>query len=178
MFFINSNRFLLIQKRNKRKAYEELFDEFYEDLCRYVSQIVKSGDTAEDIVQDLFVELWNKPALDIRTSLKPYLFRAAFYRAVNVLNKKHEFFPGDSFLEMVQEESDNEDEKDSRLEQIRKAVEKLPLQRREVFCLSKYSGMSNQEIADYMGLSVRTVETHLYKSLKSLRKALAKEAVV
>lgn len=169
----------LIQRfiNSDQTAFELLFRFYYPGLVTFVSQIILDRDEAEEIVQDFFVNVWSaRKSIHQSSSLKSYFFVSVKNRAFNYLKKeqirektlnqlkeiveKDILFQPDLFIE-------------SELQQeINKAMEKLPARAREVFVMSRFKGISNDEIASQLELSKRTVETQISNALKILREEL------
>lgn len=158
-------------------AFELLFRYYYPGLVVFAKQIVFDADEAEEIVQDFFVQLWiGRNKIKESSSLKNYFFVSVKNRAFNFLRK-----------EKVKEKTLNELEymisNDGLFQpdifivselqaQITKAFDKLPDRTREIFLLSRSKGFSNDEIAQQLSLSKRTVETQISNALKILRHEL------
>lgn len=163
-----------------RKAFERLFREWYVRLCIYADTLVHDRDLAEDLVQNVFCVLWEKQKdLKIRESYSSYLYRSVYHAALNSL--KHEKVKS-AFLEFIRKEEakgggDEYDfDKQNQLEilaEIDRAIAALPDQCREIFTLSRFHEKKSAEIASLLGLSVRTVETQLYRAMKRLREELS-----
>lgn len=138
-------------------------------------------DLAEDVVSDTFFNIWNKrETLDIRISLKSYLFQAVCKNSFYYLRKsKREKLLDDYSVknsdELVGMENSMADSPSDFLlvkelsEKIKMGVDRLPTQQKTTFKLKRYEGKKNKEIAEIMGLSVKTVEMHMAKALLSLR---------
>jgi RNA polymerase sigma-70 factor (ECF subfamily) len=158
-------------------SFEAAFKEFYTPLYRIVYPILKNKDTSEDVVQDLFVRLWNKrQSITISSSLKSYLYRAAINSAFDHLDKyKREVNMGDQPLKnepMVVGGTEDYIAGKETASYIAKAMEKLPPACRTVFLMSREEEMSYQEIADSLQISIKTVENQIGKALKILRAEL------
>ena len=163
----------------KTKAdFEVMFKTHYSDLCSYAHGFLKDPDAAEEVVQEVMFRIWTRRAsLTIETSLRSYLFRAVRNGCLNVLkhlNIREEY---KSFREREMEENQCSTEDEmiiSELEQkIRVAIDHLPVERRKVFILSRYDGLTYGQIAEKLGLSVKTAENQMGKALKSLREDLS-----
>jgi RNA polymerase sigma-70 factor (ECF subfamily) len=132
-------------------------------------------DKARDIVQDIFVRLFtDRHKLQITISLKAYLFKAVHNACLNQLNqhkvrsRHHDFLAID-----LPSTVDNDLIVMAELEEkIRTTVEQLPEQCRKIFCMNRYEGKKNGEIAAALGISIRTVETQISKALAILRSNL------
>ncbi|MBL7945904.1 MAG: RNA polymerase sigma-70 factor [Flavobacteriales bacterium] len=158
-----------------RNAFEVLFRSHYRPLCAFAMQYVKDGDKAEDLVQDLFFRLWmDREKTKVTTSLKAYLFQAVRNRCLNAVKVQGR-------VRSLNEEADDgiaqdertEDEHTERAARVNAAIEQLPEERRKVFKLSRHEGLKYQEIAERLGISVKTVENQMGKALKTLREELA-----
>lgn len=153
--------------------FEQLFRKFYEPLCQYALKILKEPAQSEEIVQDVFFRIWEKRGeLNIETSEKSYLYRAVHNSCLNHLKhlKVRQKYQADQQVgEMPTEEiADHELEV-----RIREAIRALPENQRQAFELSRTEGLKYSQIADEMGISVKTVESYISKSLKHMRQRLA-----
>ena len=155
-------------KKFKEKAVG-VFQEHFEHLVLYVNSYVDSIPTAEDIVQDLFLKLWEKDRL---TDCKPaFLYICAKNAALNYLRTRNidSFFVNS--LELYDVEDDNEADLAymDKLERIYEAVESLPPQCKEVLKKIYFEEKSYVEVVEEMHLSLNTVKTHIYLAIKTLR---------
>lgn len=166
------------------ETYIFLFREYYVSLCSYSRRYVGRKDIAEEIVSDTFLKIWeNRAALQINTSVKAYLFQAVCNNSLNYLRKlKKEEILDEYFLETSSENigfasiSEEIDEQSLTMESINEKIEEavslLPEQQQKVFRLKRFEGKKNKEVAEIMGLSVKTIEMHLSKATLNLRKNL------
>jgi RNA polymerase sigma-70 factor (ECF subfamily) len=164
--------------------YVILFHEYYASLCRYSKRYVGRKDLAEDIVSETFFIIWKKrKKLDIKSSLKSYLFQAVYKNSLNYLRKqkKMDLLEDYQSLHIKRPEmfsgSTNDSPSDILMikdlgERIRDGVEQLSPQQKTTFKLKRYEGKKNKEIAEIMGLSIKTVEMHMAKAMLSLRNYL------
>lgn len=164
-------------------AFEQLFRKHYPVLCGYATKYVWDPDQAEEIVQDLFYNIWQKKNnLNIDISIEAYLFRAVRNSCLNYLKHQRirqqhaDNVKSDSLSGQVS--SDNPVETLELQVKIDEAVEALPPERQKIFRLSRYEGLKYKEIADQLGLSVKTVEAQMGKALKTLRENLSEYLVV
>lgn len=166
------------------ETYISIFREYYVSLCSYSRRYVGRKDIAEEIVSDTFLKIWEtRESLQINTSVKAYLFQAVCNNSLNYLRKlkKEEAFDN-YFMETSSENigfaSTSEEIEEQSLtmerinEKIEEAVGQLPEQQQKAFRLKRFEGKKNKEVADIMGLSVKTVEMHLSKATLNLRKTL------
>lgn len=157
-----------------KKGFEEIFHEHYAHLCAYAFKYVEDKDAAEELVQDVFFKLWVKrDEIDIQSSLKSYLFRAVRNASLNLLShiKVREDY---KYANELQRDSDEQKDDDvlvgTELEQkIRSSISKMPEQRQKIFIMSRYEDLKYREIADQLGISIKTVESQMSKALKYLR---------
>ena len=166
---------------DSKSAFEKLFRSNYTRLCIYAESLLHDRELVEDLVQGVFCELWEKrEKLEIHDSLNAYLYRAVYNAALNLL--KHEKVKL-SFVEFVnrhtiREENNTEhffdrEEQGYLLDELNRAINTLPDQCREIFLLSRFAGKKSMDIANSLNISVRTVETQLYRAMKHLRSELA-----
>lgn len=162
--------------------FEKLFDDNYRRLIFHALRFVDSQEEAEDIVSDVFYELWKKiDCLDLNSGITAYLYRAVSTRALNVLRHKNVAAVRIELLESINErrlEFITDDDTERYVEsaeigqKLHEAINELPERCRQVFILSYINGLKNKEIAEAMNTSVRTVDTQVYKALRFLRDKL------
>ena len=154
-----------------------LFDEYYEYLCRSIYRVVPDASVSEDIVQEVFMELWKKrESIQITTSIKAYLRRSALNRSLNYLRKnKVKFEEEVEIPDMGSYDSGGQaDMEASELEtRIHQIIDELPERCRIIFGMSRFEEMSYKEIAEALNISVKTVENQMGSALKFLRTELA-----
>jgi RNA polymerase sigma-70 factor, ECF subfamily len=165
-----------LKKRNKF-AFDYLFTYYYSGLCVFAYKYLGDHQSVEDVVQDFFVSFYFEiPQLEIKSSLKAYLFVSVRNRCLD-WQKHHHIV--EKYRKMMLRKSDERDDLPSEMlaeselrSAIEKGMEKLPERCREVFIMSRIKGLSNQEIADELHLSKRTVELQITNALKILRAEL------
>jgi RNA polymerase sigma-70 factor (family 1) len=172
---------LLIRKTfetDPKQGCEILFRKYYPLLCSHAVRLVYSSEIAEDLVAELFAKLWtNQVYLNINTSYRAYLFKAIRFSAYNYirweLGKTMKMDDPDSLRDLSTSFKPEEtllfEELAREIEQI---VDHLPTQCRRVFVLSRFENKKYKEIADELGISVKSVEAHISKALETLRKRL------
>lgn len=169
-------------KAGDKSAFDRLFRLFYSKLRNYSIQITNDKNIAEDIVQEIFFNLWNKPELTEKiNSLEAYLRTSVYNRSIGYLKEKHKrngteinssFIDLESLhLQILEYQRDSVSERELTFA-IGEAIEKLPEQCRLVFKLSRNLGFKNLEIANYLGITVKGVEKHITKALLHLRNEL------
>ncbi|MDX1548370.1 MAG: RNA polymerase sigma-70 factor [Rhodothermales bacterium] len=160
-----------------RQAYTDVFEATYDALYRYAWQYTHDADAAYDVLQDVFLKLWQVRArLDPARSLKALLYQMTRNTALNLLRyrRRHAADALDDALPVPAETPDAPDALDAdALERLLRGwIDELPPRRREAFVLSRYVGLSHQEIADAMDLAPKTVNNHIVLALQHLRSRL------
>ena len=163
-------------KEGKEEAFQTLFLRYYSAMCRYANQILNDSELAEEIAQDMFVKIWEKRAvLNIETSVKHYFFRSIRNHCLNhIQHEKIKKQYADKVVELANQEINTEQyylEIDL-IKRIEKSINSLPPKRKEIFRLSREQGLKYKEIADKLGISVKTVEAQMGLALKYLREDL------
>lgn len=158
-------------------GFEALFQINYRPLCASAYRIVQSKDIAEDIVQDVFIKLWEKRnSLTINASLKAYLFQSVVNQSINYNKKYRNAQIRESlFNAAISVDTDTTTEQMDYKEtsvRIDTAIKSLPEACRMVFVLSRYEHLSYKQIAEHLQISVKTVESQMTKALKLLRNRL------
>jgi len=165
-------------KIGDEQAFELLFKKYYTVLCSFSNKYLLNPDEAQDVVQDVFLTLWeNRDEIDPEESLKAYLFRVTANSSINKLRRRKVETKYDEILKLVYVENSELSPHDSFLERelseyIGLALNKIPPQCRKVFDLSRIEGLKYGEIAEYLKISVKTVECHISKALSILRTEL------
>lgn len=157
-------------------GFEEIFKMHYKMLCNAANKILNDKDAAEDVVQDVFLKFWSKKEnINIIQSVKSYLYRATINTSLNHLerNKKvirlqNTDLSNESFSVNEGEELYHKELKGK----IDEAINQLPPKCKVIFVLSRYEEMKYQQIADHLGISIKTVENQMGKALKMLRERL------
>jgi RNA polymerase sigma-70 factor (ECF subfamily) len=158
-------------------AFESMFHHYYSRLCVFSNSYVKSLDISRDVVQEVFIKIWdNRESFHISQSLKAYLYMAVRNQSLNFLQQKKQKQRLEERLKKQQDLSDSikkeELNTEELTEKIWKLVDKLPERRRTIFILYRKHGLSYTEIAEVMDITRKTVENQMGKSLKFLREHL------
>jgi RNA polymerase sigma-70 factor (ECF subfamily) len=159
-------------------ALRQIFNRHYPLLLTDIYRLIPDESTCEDLAQELFVDLWNKREhIDIHTSLRAYLRRAAVNKSLNFIKSQKRFqFDDSDILTKMADSSEQEmhtRETQENLETVlHAAIDTLPEKCRLVFNLSRFEQLSHKEIAEKLGISVKTIENQITKAMKVLRDAL------
>lgn len=172
---MNDNRLLEGIKSGNASYYEEVFRKYYQSLCLFALKYVRGPDEAEEIVQEMFVKIWQKKeSLAVTTSLKSYLYQAVRNACLNHLkhiNVKLEYQKraidtsstanaGDTLVALELEA------------RITETLNKLPPERKKIFLMSRNEGLKYREIAEKLNISIKTVENQMSKALQFLKTEL------
>ena len=157
-----------------KKAFEQMFNTYYQSLCNYACSMLKDIDEAEEVVQNTFFNIWNKrEALQISSSFKSYVYRAVHNDCLNKIKhgKVKAVYAADYKSSMGGGFDDSAKVLESKElnRQINDAISSLPEQCGIVFKLSRFENLKYSEIAEHLDISVKTVENHMGKALKILR---------
>jgi len=168
----------LNQQGISEKVFEEVYKTYFKALHAYAFSILDDTEQAEEMVQQVFLKLWErKDRIEIHSSMQAYLYRSVFNESMNFLKHEKVKQAHVSFVKHTTTESGNNHQRtiDSReLESnIRRAMNQLPEQCRTIFQMSRFEELKYREIADKLQLSVKTIENQMGKALKIMRAELA-----
>ena len=165
--------FLLIKKRD-REAFTVIYQKYHAYLYALALRYLKSRELAEDTVQHVFIKLWDKAIeIDIEINLKNFLYTMTKNHILNQFRDNKEIISLNYVNEQKMQLQD--DEFFTLMDEIqlsdflRRGIESLPPQKREICTLKINGNISNQEIADQMNISIHTVKSHYQESIKMLR---------
>ena len=157
-------------------TFQKVFDLYYSQLCRFAAGYLQDTDDAQEIVQQVFINLWqNRETIDPRGQIKSYLFTSVKNRCLNYIRDRKKFrsyyLDVEVELEIPVSEKDNLLEKDLE-KQLEQALDKLPEKCREIFMLCRFEDMKYKEVAQKLDISQKTVEAQMSKALRILREEL------
>lgn len=161
-------------QQDDKKAFSKLFDLLWKPLYAFAQSIVMDEDVAKDVVQEVWIDYWNRRKSIENVCIQSYLFKAVRYKVYNYLrdNKLN-----NTQIEVIQSIAIDADitlqhELDSTEQKINAVLKNLPNRCQEIFNLSRNEGMSNDAIASHYGISKRTVENQITLALKKIRETL------
>ncbi|GAB4418005.1 MAG: RNA polymerase sigma-70 factor [Bacteroidia bacterium] len=169
----------LLSQADDSRAFACLFNRYHPQLRLYAIKLCASPEQADEIVSDVFVNIWrSRHLMATCRCFKSYMYAATRNRTIDYLrSRKHRpiLEPVEAVDEDLHPEYSPEELiiKDEAEVQIKAAIDCLPPQGRRVFQLSRDEGMKYREIADHLHVSIKTVETHMRRSLIALRQELA-----
>lgn len=165
-----------ILRTDPEKAFSMIYELHYADLCKASYKMLLDKIAAEDVVQEVLMEFWNKRnQIDINISVYAYLKRSVYNRSINYIKSKSKFSDDENALLTHESDQSSVEEElygDEMQIKLSKAIESLPEKCRFAFSLSRFEEKTYAEIADIMEISVKTVENQISKALKILRNSL------
>ena len=170
-------------KDGEVEAYDAIYRHYSGKILRFARGLVKDEDTSRDLVQEVFISLWEKrDQVDPNMNFDNYIFTITYNAVRKFFRKKSlESKVMDQFLRESPGIFDNADRElvyNELLDLANQAIEKLPLRRKTVYKLSRQEGMKIREIADKLNISPRTAEHHLASALKFLKDELSENSLL
>ncbi|QCR22256.1 RNA polymerase sigma factor [Pontibacter sp. SGAir0037] len=161
-------------KNGSEQAFQDLFDVHWQRCFALSYKLLRDREAAEDLVQDVFVDLWTRKKHLLIHNTEAFLTQMVKNRSFITLSRTRIPERNLQLLESLLLESSPEEKLiwNEISISIESAVEQLPPRCKEVFVLRKYEGLSVDEIAEKLNMSIRTVENHLYQAAKFLRNNL------
>jgi len=184
---MTENKVILGLKNDSRDSFNQLFRFYYPRIAAYVASLIKDDLMAEDIAQDIFLYVWeNRKKLVFNGGFHSYLFQAAYTRSIDYFRKSayaHKLNE-QQLINYIEEYSSLLSDDEQMLKnlyskdfykELYNLLDEMPAERKEVFILAYLKGMKAKEIAELKNMSKRTVESHLYLAMKSLKQKMSKK---
>jgi RNA polymerase sigma-70 factor (ECF subfamily) len=164
--------------KGDEKAFTYLIEKHHHELCVYANSFTKDIYIAEDIVQNVFIRIWEKRnRLNASHSLLSFLYKSVYNEFIDQYRKNQSLFTLEKIyfetLNIVIDEEDTETFNRT-LELVNIEIQNLPPKCKEIFILSKKEGLTNVEIANYLKISIKTVEAQISNAFAALRSAMKK----
>lgn len=174
--FLNEENLKKELAKGNHKSIVFLMDLYHQPLCLYAYSLSNDYDKAKDIVQSVYIKIWEeREKIQHIKSLKRYLYKSVYNNFIDLWRKdKRILFIEKKHLQAIEKivENENRDELQEQIKLVNLAIEDLPPKCKKTFLLSKKEGLTNIEIAEFMNVSIRTVETQISKAFRILRKKL------
>ena len=177
---IHADKVLMIAiGNNDYISYNKLFDRYYGRLCQYVYSLLMDRNDAEDVVQELFLNLWkNRGRIEIKENVSGYLYRMVKHLALNFIRSKVQtgsLSENQDLLLLSYE--DNQLETEEFRIALYDCIDHLPDRSREVLLLHRVKGLKQKEISEKLSISVKTIKNQIWMSLQKLKECLEMKEV-
>lgn len=164
-------------KQGNHQAFEKIFITYFNNVKFFIQSFIKSNSEAEGLAQDIFLKIWeNHSQIDTEKSFDSYLYTIARNTVFNYLKHKTVENSYSEYVHFSRSEFVDDPEKILYAKEIEllieMKVEQMPQRRREIYKLSRFEGLSNDDIATNLGISKKTVENQLSLALNELRKLI------
>ena len=176
---IEDKQILDLLKIGDEKAITMMYEKYAEKLYISAYNMLKNKEASEDIIQEVFISIWNKKeTLEVKTTLKSYLYACVAYKVYSHFRKNKENFKVElleGFNTQVQYlNPETKLIQDEFINHINSIIDALPPRCKQVFQMSREEQLSHKEIALKLNISTKTIETHITKAIKALRTSLGK----
>ncbi|UCH14181.1 MAG: RNA polymerase sigma-70 factor [Bacteroidales bacterium] len=172
--------------RGDKKTFDLAFKSYYPGLCVFAKDFLRSADAAREITQEVFLSLWEKRGkLQIKSSLKAYLYRSVHNRCLNYIRDDLKLSHKEINFDQLKNQADllfNDVPEgiydqifSGRIEQdLETEIEQLPEQCKTIFRLCRYENLTYPEIAKQLNISLSTVKTQMSRAMKKLREKMGR----
>lgn len=173
---LTDNELLSLLSKGDEIAFDVLFKRHHRAMYLYANKLLKDSDVAADIVQSVFVRLWENKGFILNINIKSYLYSMVRNMVINYIRDNRNHLIHNYRIIMENDQSQEIDEMNlmeelARHEELQKAIQSLPIQQRKIL-LSRFDGKSNKQIAEEENLSINTVKVHLRLGMIKLKKNL------
>ncbi len=160
----------------EEKAYVFLLNKFHRQLYGYALTLIHDQAMAQDIVQNVFLKTWkSRKKLNPQFSIQSFLYKSVYNEFINVYQKnKRTMLLYQKYMESLREVADNSYESTigNMIELVNKEIKNLPPKCQTIFILSRKEGLTNNEISEYLNISIKTVEAQITKAFGILKRKL------
>jgi len=176
MNFKDNASLILSLKEGNRKAFSYLIDTFHHDLCVYANSLINNNIQAEDVVQNVFIRLWEKRNnLNEHFSLKSFLYKSVYNEFIDQYRKTQSVLRIEKiYIEYINTivDHNSKEDTDKLISLVKDTIQQLPPKCKQIFELSKTEGLSNIEISEFLNINIKTVEAQITKGYKTIRASL------
>jgi RNA polymerase sigma-70 factor (ECF subfamily) len=175
------NTIQLIAISGDQKAFRKLFDHFFLRLYRFAGSIVKDQHQAQEVVQDVFLKIWeNREHLTSVCNIQVYLYTVTKNKSIDYLRvrpgeRTGQFLPDQMEATIESWNAESKVISEERIRTIEESISSLPPRSRLVLQMVKQNGMKYSEVATLLGISIKTVEAHMSVAIRKLMKSLQHE---
>jgi len=174
---IKHNKSFVSQLKKGNKKYFSILVELYNHkLCVYANSLVNDYSLAEDIVQNVFIKVWERrKSLNEKYSLNSFLYKLVYNEFIDQYRKQQSIMLLEKkYIQTLNKITNDKDEDTTQkmIGLIMQAIDNLPTKCKQIFLLSKKEGLTNFEISEYLNTSVKSVEGHITRAYSSIRKSV------
>lgn len=179
MYYKDENDLIKAIKEGEESAFVYALETYNKPLFAYALTLTKDEAMAQDILQNVFLKTWEqRKNITINRSVQNYLFKSLYHEFINQYrkNKSHLLLEQkyyDTLEKVINEDDDAFSEK--AIKHITAEIQNLPPKCKEVFLLSRKEGLTNMEIANYLNISIKSVEAHIHKGFSIIRKRIGEK---
>ena len=174
--YSDNNQLIHALKKGDPKAYTFFVNTYHHKLCVYAYSFTHDHSLSEDIVQNVFMRIWNKRKnLKEDFSITSFLYKSVYNEFIDQYRSQKTVYPLEKkYIDALNDIVENEDEHSLEriIKLVKREIQNLPPKCKEIFLLSKEEGLTNIEIAEYKNLSIKSVEAHITKAYSILRDSL------
>ena len=175
---VNNNNKVKLEalKKGNKVVFKEIYITYFSPLCYFAFKYTHDKADSEDVVQEILMKLWqNRKTIKINISLKSYLYKSvynAYLDRSSISKRRGEILENIRLIRTQKINDLDENDFSEKIKKLRKAIEELPPRCKEIFILSKISGMKYKDIAICLNLSIKTVENQIGIAFKKLKEEL------
>ncbi|ALJ04342.1 RNA polymerase subunit sigma [Pseudalgibacter alginicilyticus] len=177
---LSNNQLQILLKQGDEGAFNEIYNRYWSSLYAYAYRIYTEEKICEDIVQEVFISLWEKAKAREITNIEGYLFKAIKFKIATHIRDLKFTSTHTEVLQNIANSNTSEDniEYEEFKKQVFLEIEKLTPKCKNVFILSRFDQLSNTEISKKLNISIRTVEKHISDALKELKSTLKTNHII
>ncbi len=176
MPYKNQNDLIKAIKQGEERAFVYALEAYNKPLFAYALSLTNDEAMAQDILQNVFLKTWEqRKKITIKKSVLNYLFKSVYHEFINQYKKnKSHLLLEQKYYEALEKVATDEDDSffKKAIERITAEIQNLPPKCKEVFLLSRKEGLTNVEIANYLNISIKSVEAHITKAFSMIRKRI------
>ena len=174
--FSDNHDLILYLKKGNASAYTYLVDKYNRELCLYANSLINDIIISEDIVQNVFITVWEKRNnLKTNFSIKSYLYKSVYNACINEYKRNKSVSALEKkYIEELDRITEDKDKEtlEKLIVSVREAINELPPKCKEILLLSKKEGLTNIEISDYLNISKNTIERQINIAFSKIRKSI------
>lgn len=178
---MDNNTILTQIKNNNSIAFKQLFDSYYNSLCFYLLNYTNDKDSSEELAQIVFVKFWDKRHnIDIHTSIRPYLYKMAYNEFLTQLRKKNKeasLIEELKYKALETYETISDEDLEIKAKKLVNSISQLPSRCQEILKY-KMEGLKYREIAETLGISIKTVESQIRTAFIKIREDFEEDLVL